>query len=1067
MDQNNTELFLHPFTWDIVDEAGDFGGIQIQCWAFDRDSKIHLLRIEDYPATCFVELPEKIEGNNVDWFDHNVDEFFRSLVQKLGKSAPAEYNFSTRHKLYYYHEKKFPMVHLSFTTLQAMNDCVKLLTRPFYFKGKGRAKVRVWEHKVPYLRKFLTRVRLEPAQWFQVDAKKILDDKVSVVENEFIASWKNIQPLTNEQTTGWMVYPKILVFDIEAYSKNKKAFPDKFNTTDVCYMISVITQRIGKKETRKRRVILFGNCRDLDNAEVIRVDSEFNCIDTFSRLVIEEDPDIISGYNHHGFDNDYLNARLERLMEEWREMGRLIGQKVEMESRTWASAAYGHNEVNILKMNGRISIDMLPVVKRDFKLPKYDLDTVGKFFLGRGKHPVKAEHIFSAYENYWNTLAAYKAKLSPEEKKSLHNFKSDGSPEGDALEKAIDEMTRITCYCLEDAEITLDIAEKVHVWIASVELSNIVGVSIMDLYTRGQQVRCLSKIYDEAHRQGYVLDFQEPLNVVFNGGAVEKPEPGVEDEVPAFDVNSMYPNIMIKENIDYTTFVPDHLAHTVRDEDCNIIEFDQLERPKKANDKTSEEDFDADAEIGGEGVLVHRRLRFVKKHIREGIIPKILRGLLDARKAVKNQMKPLEKAKEEGKPYDAVQLVVLNQRQLALKCTANSFFGFCGAYIGKLPLIEAAMAVTAEGRRLVGEFKRYLREKYDARIVYGDTDSVMPKFNLEGMSWQEKWAFWERVNKELSSMFPGIVLEMEKVMRIICFAPKMYAYLSYTKDGLLTNDPKKLQARGIVLARRDGTPWVRNHYRAILFNILWNYSPDLKKQAESMEMSFNMIVDAALELQSGKVDWQDLAKINEMGANYKNPNFPMAVLGNHLRQIGRPAQAGDRLRYVICDIPGEKSVGRKMRTDDEFLESQETENPLKLDVNYYLKNALLKKIDPLFQVGYNKILPLLDGIGYKPNSRKHFVGVTDPVKLIVRVLEDGGKIENIKSWFRESLVAIFDKPRTKPKKKIILRKSTCVDEARTKPKKKIILRKSTCVDEARTKPKKIILRKKIQVIKLD
>ncbi len=920
------------------------------------------------------------------------------------------------------------MVHLTFNTLKAMNDCSRLLSRPFYFKGKGRAKASVWENKIPFLRKFLTRSRLEPAQWFRTEAKRVVgDNKISTLDNEFITSWKNINPLTVEETKGWMSRPKILVFDIEAYSRNKKAFPDKFNTTDVCYMISVITQRVGMPETRQKKVIIFGTSRNIENAEVIRVNSEIECIDMFSQLVVEEDPDIISGYNHHGFDNDYMNARLERLMEEWREMGRLVGQKPEMESRTWASAAYGHNEVNILKMGGRISIDMLPVVKRDYKLPKYDLDTVGKFFVGRGKHPVKAEHIFAAYEEYWTALSAYEAILDPKLieafHEKLHHFKSDGTPEGDRLEKAIDEMTRITRYCIEDAEITLDIAEKVHIWIASIELSNIVGVTIMDLYTRGQQVRCLSKIYDEAHRQGYVIDFQEPLNVIFNGGAVEKPDPGVEDEVVCHDVQSMYPNIMIKYNIDHTTFVPDHLAHTVKDEDCNIIEFDQLERPKKPIDKTNEDDFETDAEIGKEGVMVHRRLRFVKKEIREGIIPKILRTLLAARKEVKNQMKPLEKAKEEGRPYDEVQLVVLNQRQLAIKCSANSYFGFCGAYIGKLPLLEAAMAVTAKGREIVTAYKTYLREKYGAVIVYGDTDSVMEKFlHLAGKSWEEKYAFWLQVNSELSNMFDGIVLEMEKVMRIICFAPKMYAYLVYSKEGVLTNDPKKMSAKGIVLARRDGTPWVRNHYRKVLFNILTNYSPDLDKQAVSMQKSFDMIVDAALELKDGKVDWQDLAKINEMGSNYKNPNYPMAVLGNHLRQIGRPAQAGDRLRYVICDIPGEKSVGRKMRTDDEYLESQETDQPLTLDVNYYLENALLKKIDPLFQVGYNKILPLMEDVGYKPNSRKHFVPITDPVKMISRALEDGQDIATLKDWFKEHLNMVLDKPKKGPRKIVIKRK---------------------------------------------
>lgn len=1000
-------LTLQPFTWDVVDQAGEEGKIQIRCWCLDREDKNYLIRIEDYPASCFIELPSSIEGRLVDWFDSDVDNFMRTLLTKLGQWAPQNFSLSYKPKLYYFQEKKFPMIHLTFNTLEAMDRCVRYLKYPLYFKGKGRANVQVWEQKIPFLRKFLTRVRIEPAQWFKINAREVTgDDKISRLEHEYIASWKQLVPLSPEEASGLRSHPKIAVLDIEAMSKNYKAFPDKYSTTDVCYLISLIIQRVGLPETRKRYAVIYGECRDVPGAKVIQVDSEIECINTFSRLIREEDPDIISGYNHHGFDNDYMNERLARVMEEWLEMGRIIGEPTELVHWSWASSAYGHNDVNLLKTPGRISIDMLPVVKRDYKLPRYDLDTVGRFFLGRGKHPVKPEDIFKAYDNYWASRLAHETNPDQETKQ--------------AYEASIDEMTRITCYCIEDSELTLDLAEKVHIWIASVELSNIVGVTIMDLYTRGQQIRCLSKIYDEAHRQGYVIDFQEALNVIFNGGAVEKPDPGIEDEVPAYDVNSMYPNIIIKENICYTTFIPDTLVSTIQDEECNVIPIEQIERPKHPKDKVSEEDFDPNAEVvAEEGKLVQRRLRFIKKERREGIVPKILRTLLKERKEVRTRMEELKALKGKGEKIDEVMVIVLNQRQLALKVTANSFFGFMGAYIGRLPLIEGAMAITGRGREMVGEYKRYLREEYGARIVYGDTDSVMPKFfQLDRLTWSEKWAFWERINQELSAMFPGITLEMEKVMRIICFAPKMYAYLQYSKDGILDNDPKKIQAKGIVLARRDGTPWVRYHYRRIIFSVLINYSPNLTKQIESIETCFNMIVDVALDLQEGRVNWEDLSKINEVSTKARSPIAPLV---EHLRQIDRPTQPGDRLRYIICDIPGCNRVGEKMRTDDEYLESQSTINPLRLDVNYYLENALLKKIDPLFQIAYNKILPYAMEIGYKPNSRKHFVSVINPVKLIARVIEDGEDIKGLKSWFKEHLCTTVAQ-RAYKKPKIVIRR---------------------------------------------
>ena len=101
----------------------------------------------------------------------------------------------------------------------------------------------------------------------------------------------------------------------------------------------------------------------------------------------------------------YTNVRLKTKMRDWPEMGRLTtGVKTVMTSRTWKSDAYGHNTINILEMSGRLSIDMLPIVRRDYKLDKYDLDAVGKHFLKRGKHDMKAARMFVAYEQIHKAL---------------------------------------------------------------------------------------------------------------------------------------------------------------------------------------------------------------------------------------------------------------------------------------------------------------------------------------------------------------------------------------------------------------------------------------------------------------------------------------------------------------------------------------------------------------------------------------------------------------------------------------------------------------------------------------
>jgi DNA polymerase delta subunit 1 len=79
---------------------------------------------------------------------------------------------------------------------------------------------------------------------------------------------------------------------------------------------------------------------------------------------------------------------------------------------------------------------------------------------------------------------------------------------------------------------------------------------------------------------------------------------------------------------------------------------------------------------------------FVKSSVKKGLLPVILEELISARKEAKRELAlatdPFEKA-------------VLNGRQLALKISANSVYGFTGATVGQLPCLEISSSVTAYG----------------------------------------------------------------------------------------------------------------------------------------------------------------------------------------------------------------------------------------------------------------------------------------------------------------------------------------------------------------------------------
>lgn len=118
---------------------------------------------------------------------------------------------------------------------------------------------------------------------------------------------------------------------------------------------------------------------------------------------------------------------------------------------------------------------------------------------------------------------------------------------------------------------------------------------------------------------------------------------------------------------------------------------------------------------------------FATSKRRKGLLPHILENLLAARKRAKQDLK-VEK--------DPFKRAVLDGRQLALKVSANSVYGFTGATVGKLPCLAISSSVTAYGRQMIELTKKEVEAEYcikngydhDAKVVYGDTDSVMVRF---------------------------------------------------------------------------------------------------------------------------------------------------------------------------------------------------------------------------------------------------------------------------------------------------------------------------------------------------
>lgn len=270
--------------------------------------------------------------------------------------------------------------------------------------------------------------------------------------------------------------------------------------------------------------------------------------------------------------------------------------------------------------------------------------------------------------------------------------------------------------------------DKLMCFVNYTEMARVTGVPFNYLLARGQQIKVVSQLYRKANEDGYVVPSvkTEGSDEQYEGATVIEPERGYYDvPIATLDFASLYPSIMMAHNLCYTTLV-----------DKRTI--DELELVK-----------DVDY------ILTPNNDYFVTTKRRKGLLAIVLEDLLSARKKAKADLK-VEK--------DPFKRAVLDGRQLALKVpsnpsrrpsksaleadlffprlfpslqiSANSVYGFTGATVGKLPCLAISSSVTAYGRQMIEMTKQEVEEKYsiangakyDARVIYGDTDSVMVKF---------------------------------------------------------------------------------------------------------------------------------------------------------------------------------------------------------------------------------------------------------------------------------------------------------------------------------------------------
>ncbi|XP_074872197.1 DNA polymerase delta catalytic subunit isoform X1 [Carettochelys insculpta] len=465
---------------------------------------------------------------------------------------------------------------------------------------------------------------------------------------------------------------------------------------------------------------------------------------------------------------------------------------------------------------------------------------------------------------------------------------------------------RLAVYCLKDAYLPLRLLEKLMCVINYMEMARVTGVPLGYLLSRGQQVKVVSQLLRQAMKQDLVMPVvKSEGGEDYAGATVIEPLKGYYDvPIATLDFSSLYPSIMMAHNLCYTTLL-------------------QQGAPERYG--LSPEDF----------IRTPTGDLFVKAAVRKGLLPEILENLLAARKRAKAELQ---------QETDTFKRQVLDGRQLALKISANSVYGFTGAQVGKLPCLEISQSVTGFGRQMIEQTKQLVESKYtvangysaDAKVVYGDTDSVMCRLGVpsvaEAMQIGREAAAW------VSSHFPPpIKLEFEKVyFPYLLISKKRYAGLYFSSSP---HAHDRMDCKGIETVRRDNCPLVANLLSACLRKLLVHRDP-----AGAVAHAKEVISD----LLCNRVDISQLVITKELTrtAHEYAGHQAHVELAERMRRRdpGSAPSLGDRVPYVI--VSGAKGVAAYMKSEDPIYV---LENNIPIDTQYYLEQQLAKPLLRIFE----------------------------------------------------------------------------------------------------------------------
>jgi len=503
----------------------------------------------------------------------------------------------------------------------------------------------------------------------------------------------------------------------------------------------------------------------------------------------QHSPDVVTGWNSRFFDIPYLVNRIHRMLGEeyvkklspW---GLVDRQDVTKMGRT--QTAY--------ELKGISQLDYLDL----FKKFGYSYGPQETYKLDHIAHVVLGENKIS-YDEYSNLHTLYK-----------HNH-----------QKFID-------YNIKDVELVDRIEDKLGLITLCMTMAYKGGVNYNDTF--GTTMIWDTIIYRRLFANNIVVPFVEDKHKSdYPGGFVKDPYVGIHDNVVSFDLNSLYPSIIMQYNMS-----PETIANG------EVTQFDI----ESVLTKTARPD-NRDKALAANGQYFRTD--------RPGIIPFIIDEMYKERVGIKQEMITAQKEKEKINKEDKQEMyrierdiAIAENRQMSIKILLNSLYGAMGNRYFRFFDQRIAEAITLTGQLTIRwaevALNQYLNkalknEKFKDYIIAIDTDSlyvslddVVQRFKpnnpidfMDKLSQEALEPALESAYADLYGMLGGVdnrmVMKREAIAdRALWTAKKRYILNVHDNEGVRYAEPK-MKIMGIE-AIKSSTPAPCRKALKDIFNVI-------------------------------------------------------------------------------------------------------------------------------------------------------------------------------------------------------------------------------------------------------